>query len=487
MVEHLTFRRRVLFVSLALMEAAWVGVYAPLLVPPLAAVPMVTLVVGLWGIIMAYALLGRVLLSSSLRDRPLYAVLVAVPVVTYVLAAKWLLFPDVPLFSWRWLGPILLRPLYIIHPGKELGLLLFTALVWWRGLGVVHMPASLTEIALRFRAQILGLVLGIVLLATQHLGDPVFNVWTFFLGSLMSLALVRVEDVGELAGEVGRAFDRTWVLITLGMTGLIVGVSALLARVTTFENVARLYPYVRPVLVLLGRVLFLMAAAIGWVVGSIVLYLIHLLFGETKIELNLSPITAPQAPPPKRPPPVRWNTPWVQWLAAHAELVGGALALFLVLLVIAVGVRREVRKRQRVREEEMSVGSMEEVAADVGAGMRSLLGRLRDAWHLLRHYGPGTTFLAALSVHNIYINLLRLSAQKGYGRHQAETPYEHLQRLGRAFPTVEPQMRAIVDAFVAAHYGELEVGEEELETLKAAWEQIQEEMGEKGVERGSGE
>ncbi len=478
--DFFTFRRRVLFLGLGLMEAGWVSVYAPLLVPPLQGVPLHTFILLLWAWILLNALLGHRLLFSTLDNRRLYAVLMAVPALTYILLARLLLFPRTPLLALHWLGPTLLRPLYLIHPGPELGLLLFVLLVWWRGLGVVQMPGSLASVALRFRGQILGLVLGIILLSTQHLGDPVPSVWAFFLGSLMSLALVRVEAVGDLAGKAGQTFDRAWVGITLGMTAFIVGVGGLLARVITLENAARAYPYVRPALQLLARVLFLLVAVIGFVIGRVVLYLIRLLFGETKIEINVSPLNVPQAPPPKRPSPVHWNTPWLKWLAAHAELVVGALILFLILAFIVVGVRREVKRLARVREEEASVGSMGEMAADVGQGMRSLWGRLRDAWHLLRHYGPGATFLAALSVHNIYVNLLRLSAQQGVTRREAETPYEHLQRLERAFPHLQGEMTAIVDAFVAAHYGDLAVDEDALDALRRAWERIKEGVEEEG-------
>ncbi len=474
MPEVLTLRRWVLHLSVSLMEAAWIAPLAALLVPPLAGLSLGVVILLLWGLIALYALLARRILLAPWSSNTVYAVLILVPVLSYLLAARALLVAAAPWYSLRWLLPALLRPLYLLRPGPELGLLLTVILAWWRALDVTQLPDRIAVLAFRFRAEILALVVGLVVLASLTARPGITAVWTFFFASLMALALVRVEEVGDLEGARGQTFDRTWTALVLVSTGVIVGLSALLASVVTFENAARVYEAVRPVLRAVGLVLFFVLAVLGWLIGTAVLWLVRFLTTNAPIEINLSPLEIPEAP--KQPPPAAWHveSPWLTWLAQHAEQVAGAGVLALVLVLIALGVRREVRRRRLVREEEVAAGDMGEVAADIGQGVRGLWERLKEAARLLRLYGPRSEFLAALSVHNIYVNLLRWAARQGVPRREAETPYEHLARLTAAFPAIAEDARAITDAFVAAHYGELAVDANTLDRLRAAWDRMQE-------------
>ncbi len=474
MPEVLTFRRRVLHLSISLMEAAWMAPLVMVLVPVAATYPLGLVILALWALVAGYGLLARYILLTTWSGNRVYALLVAVPLLSYIVAARLLLFPHQDLFSVAWLGAALLRPLYLLRPGPELGLLLAVVLAWWRGLDVTQLPERIAVLAFRFRVAILALVVALVLLASLRGQGGTPAVWTFFFASLMSLALVRVEEVGDLEGEAGRHFDRAWTALVVASTLVIVGLSALLTLVVTPENAARAFEVARPVLRAVGEVLFLVLAALGWLIGTVVMWLVRTVMANTEIDINFSPLQVPEAPKQAPPQPWRVDIPWLTWLARHAEQIAGGLAIALVLVLIAFGVRRELRRRRLVREEEIAAGDLGEVAADVGKGVRGLWQRLREAARLLRMYGPRARFLAALSVHNIYVNLLRLSAQHGLPRREAETPYEFLTRLTEAFPFAAEDARAITDAFVAAHYGELVVDEGTLDGLRAAWERIRE-------------
>ncbi len=472
MPERLTFRGWVSLVSMALMEAAWLAVLAGVLFPPLMAWPLYGLILVGTGLVLALALVARRLLLSSLSERVLRAVWVVVPLVLYLglLAA----FPpaDAPFPSLGWAGRAVIRPLYVLRPGRELGALALVGLLWWRALAVAQPPRLLSLLAFRFRVEVLALLAGIVFFTAQGGEGTGWSVWAFFQGSLMTLSLARVDALGDLSGARSREFDRLWVATVAGSTALILGLSALMARLITAEGTWRAMAALGPVLRGAYRLFSLVVVAMGWVFARIIAFLVGLLAADLEVTPNTSPLVSPvpgQEPPP-RPAPV--TLPWLEWVVGHLEVVLGVAVMAVVVVLLVRQVRRRVWQRRPVEVEVETVGDTGEVARDVAAGVRGLWTRLKDAVHLLRRYGVGTQFLAALSVHNIYVNMLRWAAAQNIPRRHAETPYEHLARLEGAFPQLAAEMRLITHAFVAARYGDLAVDEAMLAQLRAAWERI---------------
>lgn len=84
----------------------------------------------------------------------------------------------------------------------------------------------------------------------------------------------------------------------------------------------------------------------------------------------------------------------------------------------------------------------------------------------------GSDLLAAISVRNIYANMARLAARRGFPRNKARTPYEYLPDLLAAFPQAAAEAQAITDAYVAVHYGELPASRAELDALRAAYARL---------------
>ena len=80
----------------------------------------------------------------------------------------------------------------------------------------------------------------------------------------------------------------------------------------------------------------------------------------------------------------------------------------------------------------------EELDAGLGAALASLLrnarARLRNAGAMISQFGVGSELLAAISVRNIYANMVRLARKRGYPRHKARTPYEYLAGPAGGFP-----------------------------------------------------
>jgi hypothetical protein len=101
-------------------------------------------------------------------------------------------------------------------------------------------------------------------------------------------------------------------------------------------------------------------------------------------------------------------------------------------------------------------------------GQRRLSG-LADA---LTHSYLGQVF-AALTIRRIYAHLANLAAKEGYPRAQDETPYDYLPTLKTAFPESRREVTQITESYVAVHYGELPERQEDLSTVRSAWQEIQ--------------
>lgn len=474
MAEPGNVRERALVIAAASMEAAWLSAFLPLLVPALRQWSPLAVALGTGvGMVLLTHFVWWVLPAEEQDSRTRVA-LVVIPVTIYLLAARWLLFPEGPWWYVGWVTILLRRLVNVLAPGPAWGLLVAVMLAWWRVLSLVEPPTHIGGMALRFRAQVLALVAGIVILSSQTTLSPVPLVWLFFWSSLVALALVRAGEMGEVEGPHARAFDRRWIGITVMAGGIVVGLSALLAHLLSFQALTTLWNWSSPAVRWIGELLFTLLVLVGVAIGQVVLALVAWLTGGRELRLELAPLQVPEAPEPKPPEP--WTLPLPSW--AHTVMVVFQYvlvlsAIILVLVGMTLLVRRERERRRRVRVDLAPAGDMGETATAVQEALAAWWDRVRGALHLLRQYGPSSTFLAALSVQNIYVNLLRWAALHGYPRQPAETPYEHLHRLRQAFPGLAAEMGQIVDAFVAAHYGALSVTRDELAALRAAWVRIQ--------------
>jgi hypothetical protein len=151
------------------------------------------------------------------------------------------------------------------------------------------------------------------------------------------------------------------------------------------------------------------------------------------------------------------------WL--NLEAIIKSLAVPVALMITMYFVARALHRRMTKLEEETYIRealSAEDTADPVRHGSMKKPRRPRTrAQHL-----------AAESIRRIYAALVARAAHAGMPRRVAETPYEFLPRLVQQFPTQAEDLRAITEAYVAVHYGELDVAVEQISAIRHAWQRV---------------
>jgi len=231
-----------------------------------------------------------------------------------------------------------------------------------------------------------------------------------------------------------------------------------------------------------------LGAAYDWLVGIIAqiivflvtpfFWLITLLVGGGKVQLpriNRINVGGSSKTRPKPAP-----TPDViLTLIPILKIVIPILFILLVLLLIRWALRRRRVRVVASKNEDVyeSVWSWELFWTQFRAFLRGLFGRFfsRKTAAAGEQAVPEaiTGGQAARSVREIYRLLLRRAADRGYPRKKDETPYEFRQRLDAKTPLAQPRLEVVTEVYAATRYGGQEPGESEVELVRGAWAEIE--------------
>jgi len=466
-------RRELIFLALGTMDVCVITpLFAALLSPIIPVRPLLVMAVFI-GAVLAVHYLARLALWLPFRSALRSGLLGLGMLLSGLLTIHQLLHAQTRLLDPTWLVGVFgnLQQANLSHEDLSHDVIVFLLVLflWWRGLVLAQRRLDSESVTFRFR-------LGLMLLAiTTVLGGTILPwphyhfVFVFFFASLLGIALARAEEVGQRYGSSQSPFGLGWLvtLVTTSLTVLLLaaGVAALL----TGENLGL---FVTPALEVLRMVFTGVAYVLAWVahiVVTLLLAVLHFFFGEINLEeirrrLALLLLPEPQVQPRQ--------LPFTAEQLALVRTVGVILGVLLLLLLVAISLRRlRARAGQRRDEERESVWE--------GAHLRR---RLRD---LLRHgrrrLGQATAGLssvllgrlfAAWTVRRIYAHMGALAAEQGYPRAAYETPYEYLPALEQAFPGSRDEVMWITEAYVAVHYGEVPELPEDLATVQAAWDCI---------------
>jgi hypothetical protein len=342
--------------------------------------------------------------------------------------------------------------------------------LWWRGVSLSRRSFEFEPVSFAFRSGLLLLIFGTLLLSYIVGFQVIAFIFPFFFFSLVAVALTRLEEVGQVKGDVGQLFGRYWIVVLSAAIGLVLLAGGLLTQLARPEGIDALLRLWSPIGDALIRVFTWVLTIVLAPFEPILEWLAGLFARGWQILFETAPNFLSDLGVPVFEEEEALATPY---LAVAVDVVryvcgiGLLLALFLVVLWVLH------RERRRLREQREAHESLDVSLADALAGLwRNARDRLRGAWDSVAQFGVGSDLLAAISVRNIYANTTRLARKRGYPRNKALTPYEYLPQLQAAFPQAPEDALRITDAYVGVHYGELPTSRTELAELRATYERL---------------
>ena len=344
--------------------------------------------------------------------------------------------------------------------------------LWARAIHLANRSLSVDQVGFSFRSGVVILIVVSFLVQVFTALETSGFVMAYFFFALVAVALARVEEVSRLPNSTRAPFSSFWIGSTVGAVAVLVVLGMAVALFLTGGGLDRLLRLLAPLLQVVQAVIaavgMLLVMFIEWVLG-----LFSLDLGELGAQLReaLSQLELMEPPPPM-PTPESEGQAWLVISRMLQVLVTVVLPVVIVSLILVYTWRR---LRQRSTEEggEESRESLLSTGA-VASGLQSLLQdglqRLGELAGLVRRFGPGARFLAAVSIRRIYGNMVRMATEAGYPRDKTQTPYEYLTTLHQAFPSSEEEFTIITEAYVNAHYGEVPDSQEELQRIRDCWE-----------------
>lgn len=363
-------------------------------------------------------------------------------------------------------------------------------LAWARGLQLGQREYTIGRAGLRLRVG--GLILAplvIWLASTQLLWDSSPYILLFFLAGLTAVALIRAEELEREQSGDSVVLDPRWLTAVLLASLLTIFTAGTLAAIISGESANRMIAFMAPVWtglrltgsVALTTLLFLLVPALE-LVDVLSNFLSKLfavlwpwlaeqwaLFGKIlgKFFINARvPLLLPDANAGQTPLENRFIFEDIDGLgfqlSRNVQLILVLLAVAVILLV-ALLISRLYRQNKLAARPSGRTIRHSDTDEDEGNLLQRLLARL----------GLLKDWQTAVSIRRIYRKMLRAADASGYPRLEAETPYEFLKTLAKAWPNNHQEALLITSAYVKVRYGELPETDHELQAIKNAWQTLE--------------
>ena len=467
---QIELRREAIWLALAAAEMCWAVPAFWALTWNIIPHPPLLLWLGMVVLLLGFFFFYRALVSAALGLRLQQGVLATGLVLCiglvlrfHVLAGSGLGAADWFLMPFRTIDAV---PSQVPLSWASIMLLIY---LWARAIHLANRSLSIDQVGFSFRSGVVVLV-GVSLLVQLFTAlDASGFVIAYFFFALVAVALARVEEVSRLPNSTRVPFSSFWIGSTVGAVAFLVVLGMAVALFLTGGGLERLLRLLTPLLqIVIAAIGTLLVMLIEWVLGLFSLDLGQL---GARMREALSELELMQPPPPM-PPPEGEGQAWLIITRGLQVLVTVVLPVAIVSLILLF-TWRKVRQRDseeggdELRESLLSGGA---VANSLQGFLQDRLQRLGELADLVRRFGPGTRFLAAVSIRRIYGNMVQMATEAGYPRNKTETPYEYLETLHRAFPASEQDLTTITEAYVNAHYGAVPDSHEELQRIRDCWE-----------------
>lgn len=463
-------RREAICLALAAAEVSWLAVvfttvahsgerHRPLLL-------WLGLLVLMLGFFYAYRALARANLSTKLQQG-LLALEVVLAVLLFV---RGHVYAGLDRQGVDWLSFIVDRLSSMsVLLADEVVVALLIILLWGRGIHLARRSLSTTSVGFTFRAGVVILFWFCLFSVLLDRRDLTLFVLLYFFFALVAVALARIEEVSQLPGGSQARFSGYWIGSSLAAVGIVLWIGALVAAFVYSGGLQPLLRLLTPIFVLVVGLLVVLAIVVfgllEWISAALSVDWGGLgqLFQDIVDRLNnITDILPSQESAGLDPAFLRTTQ-----LATSLLLIFGLIAF--IVLITWVRLRRAAGGGPgETRESVLSPAALAQGLLDLLQAGRQ---RVADGLAALGRLGSAT-FLAALSIRRIYAHLLILAAVAGYPRAAAQTPYEYLPTLQRAFPGSKDEVALITRAYVNAHYGKLPDTPDELQHIHDAWDRV---------------
>ena len=429
-----SWQRATLMLALAGMEVSWLAPLVMTLHARSWSVSPIWYLFGLSAITLLLMAVANYLSVRQVNSPAFEGIVLATIILLGLFILRLYVFWGEPLLSLRWLR----LAFFEADPRRVETLLVLATLgyLWFRAVTFLQRDISFFVIGYDFRKGVLGLILGVSLYTVLSHQSPILFVYTFFFFSLIAVALGRVEDKAQAVGGSGRPFGPGWVGLLAASSVLVLALGAVISSIWSLSGFRRFGQMIAPTGSVLGRVFETLALAFLRLLEPLIQWLIAFIranLGDQVQSLQL------QEPPPlgeilgqnggQGTVAGSGLPPWIHIVLAY---VLPALGVLLVLLALVLWLERRGKRWSRSASEERERTPGEE-RQGLGRLVSGGLSRLRNLANLIGQFGLGRRFYAAVSVRNIYANMLRLAAERGYPRHPAQTPNDFLPRLHERF------------------------------------------------------
>jgi hypothetical protein len=430
---------------------------------------------GVWALTCTAYWIAGLLSSAELReDRRQVAVTIAILASALVMVRVYV-YPAYAPWEMGWIGDMANSLFSFTEIPPDLTTILLTFVAWWRGILGSRKALDTPDVWFHFRVSVI-LVFGYLMLNIFAEIDTTLPLLAFFFCGLISIALARILELGGVrASTLG---SKRWMAVLVGSTLGSLGLVLLVTVVFSRRTLRTILGWLQPLRTLIARA--------AWVVFSAVLYLLWPLLDwalswlaqvtsegmEEQIEsLPSSPFISPLQ--------IVASTPLERsWPYCRAAIV--IVIVVIGLLLVARLIRRIVQAQDEGDNlERESLLSSVDLGQELKRALQERLARLRA----LVQGGDERHRRSIASVRKLYASMVDLATEVGYGRRQAETPYEYRVSLRQAFPGAEEGIEAITEAYVRTHYGEAPGTQAEMDQLVRYWRQIQGQATPKGAEQ----
>ena len=419
-------------------------------------------------LVLAVAYLSRIM--DRLQFDLLYqqVILVVAVLMSIVLIMHSLLYAGYGLFELGWVGKAGGALLYLFSLPPEASVVAIALFLWWRGLRIGQRNLTFQGVTFSFRLGVLLLAFSAPLLSILN-HDSTILILPFFFFSLMAIALARVEEVNQAKGGVGAPFNFTWLAILLGSIVVVLIAAWLISHIYSVEGFSQILRWLEPLFAPLLRVVEYILILLIKLVEPLLRWFFAIF---QRVAEGLPDSFEALEPPAFEDLPVGEPTQQPHLLMQVSRYVCGGLAGVVALMILALTLRRRRDSQRRRDELRESIWSSAAFADGMLNSLRDGWGRLKEMAGLVGRFGPGMRLYAAVSIRKIYANMTRLAERQGFPRQPAQTPYEYLPALGRAFPDCQAEATAITEAYVMVHYGEAPENFTELQHIREHWQQI---------------